>query len=538
MRRMRCLILGIGVGAFLLLGAGCGGGVAGGRPPSDGGPDAGADVAVEAGRAPGVTCPPITAGEKRGLGACCSAAGDCAGGVCWNGFCTKTCAANDACGAVVAPSPLPVGTAMSCATNLLDESFSYCLPGSLQDCTTGSATCPNGEACGLGLSKTATTRNAVAAYGGICLTKLMADAYLPVGSACQPEAGPYACENQGGILGSACFAHRCTRACARSNDCPIGTQCQLPPYSATLGGAVSFLSPAGPGLCLGRFCGQVHGEAGAIFGESAQQGADALCVTGEVCVPTMAVGASGDTQYLSCVPPRPGALAFGATCGLDAAQNLRCADDSLCVARAGTRFCSRLCRVDSDCPSAAFCVDDYASPTLPNGSVARLGMCTPRALLPGVLCQTEKTCAPNEACLPLSPRSNQLICRAAIGVKAVGQVCAAANECRSGECVDRDLRPPTGANRTHCAATCGKNSDCGAGQICLRIVRNNNGTPGDPRDDLIVGMCTTLDAPAAAGGCMTNDNCTGQTNIDEVGGDTCDPVHRTCFTQGSRIGDP
>ncbi|MBC8134141.1 MAG: hypothetical protein H7X95_14260 [Deltaproteobacteria bacterium] len=69
-------------------------------------------------------------------------------------------------------------------------------------------------------------------------------------------------------------------------------------------------------------------------------------------------------------------------------------------------------------------------------------------------------------------------------------------------------------------------------------MRNNNGTPGDPRDDLVVGMCTTLDAPAAGGGCMTNDNCTGQTSIDEIGGDTCDPVHRTCFTQGSRIGDP
>ncbi|MEO8212127.1 MAG: hypothetical protein ABI560_02995 [Myxococcales bacterium] len=519
---------------------GCGGGVPGGRPPGSGS-DGGSDATGEAGRPPGVMCPPISGGEKRGLGACCAAASDCADdvGVCWNGFCTKTCASTSDCGPVVAPSALTVGTAMACAANKLGDPISYCLPGSLQDCTTSTTSCPPGEGCALGLNPDAPAGTAAGsvAYRGLCLAKLKANAYLPAGETCQPEDGPYACENQGGYLGTGCVAHRCTGACASTSDCPLGTQCQSPPYSGKLGGAVSFLAPSGAGLCLGRFCGQVHGEAGMVTGQVGQQGADSLCVAGDVCVPTMAVGATGNTQYLSCIPPRPGALAFGAACSADPAQGLRCADDSLCAERAGTRFCSRLCRLDTDCPTDSFCVEGYPSPALPNGSVARLSMCTPRSLLPGTVCTTEKTCAATEACLPLSPRTNLLICQPAVGTRSVGQACTTPGECRSGECFDRDLRLPTGANRTYCAAACGRNSDCGTGQLCLRVVRNNNATIDNPLDDIVMGVCTTLDAPAMAGACVSNDNCTGQTSVDETGGDTCDQTHGTCFTVGAHIGD-
>jgi hypothetical protein len=520
--------------------AGCGGGVAAGRP-TDGGRDAPTDAVVEAVRPPGTACPAAAAGEKRGLGACCSAAADCAGGVCWNGFCTKMCTTSSDCGPVVAPSPLRVGTAMACAPNQVGDSFRYCLPGSLTDCSTAGATCPAGEGCGLILDPAATAprpAGGASIYRGACLTTLVANDYLPAGSVCQPESGPYACENQGGYLGSGCVAHRCTHACGANNDCPIGMQCQPPPYSATLGGAVSFLSLTGTGICLGRFCGQVHGEAGLALGQATQQGADALCLAGEVCAPTMAVGATGDTQYLSCVPVRPGALPFGAACSRDASQNLRCADDTLCAERAGSRFCSSLCRVDADCPSGAFCVDDYASAPLPNGSVARLGMCTPRASISGTTCGAERDCAAGESCLPASARTNLLVCRLAAGTKSVGQPCAAATECRSGECVDRDLHSPTGSNRTFCGGYCGKNSDCGPTQLCLRVVRNNNATVDEPRDDLVFGFCTPLDAPALTGGCATDDNCTGQINVDETGGDTCDLVRRTCYTRAARIGDP
>lgn len=513
--------------------------MAGGRPLLDAAADITPDR-VEAGRAPGVTCPPVTGGQMRGLGACCVAATDCVGGICWNGFCTKTCLNPGDCGPVVAPSPLPLGTDMACAKNQVGDSFTYCLPGSLAVCGgPGAAPCPAGEACALSLNPAATQAVPASAYAGACMTTLVANAYQPVGSECQPEDGPYACENQGGYLGSGCLAHRCTQACAADANCPIGMQCEPPPYSAKLGGAASFLTLAGTGVCLGRFCGQVHGDAGLAPGQGTQFGSDASCVGGstEVCVPTISVGATGDTQYLSCVPARPRALGFGVACSLDPAQNQRCADDSLCVDRGGSRFCSKLCRADADCPSGAFCIDDYPSPVLPNGSVAHLGMCTPRALIAGTSCRTETTCAATQACLPAGGHSNLLVCRAAVGTKSVGASCAAAAECRSGSCVDRDLRSPSGSNRTYCGGYCGKNSDCGANQICLRVVTNNNMTVDDPRDDTVVGFCTPLDAPSVAGGCMTDANCTGQISIGEIGGDTCDLVHNTCYKKAARIGD-
>src|SRR6185503_9945187 len=103
----------------------------------------------------------------------------------------------------------------------------------------------------------------------------------------------------------------------------------------------------------------VRGQAGLAPGEVTEQGANVLCVTGDVCVPTMAVGATGDTQLLSCVPPRAGALAFGQACSIDRTSTTRCGDDSLCVDRGGSRFCSQLCRVDADCPAGAFCLEEY-----------------------------------------------------------------------------------------------------------------------------------------------------------------------------------
>jgi hypothetical protein len=251
----------------------------------------------------------------------------------------------------------------------------------------------------------------------------------------------------------------------------------------------------------------------------------------------MAVGAAGDTQYLSCLPARSGALGFGTVCSKDPAQNLRCADDTLCAERGGSRFCSKLCRVDADCPDGASCMDDYPAAALPNGSVARLGMCTPRSMIAGTTCATERDCAVGQGCRVAGPRTRLLVCTPSMGTKAVGQTCALDAECRSGECVDRDLRSPTGANRTFCGGFCAKNSDCGPTQLCLRVVRSNNGTGEDPRDDVVVGYCTPLDGPPLSGGCVTNDNCTGQINVDETGGDTCDSVRRTCFTASARIGD-
>src|SRR5262245_53829969 len=100
-----------------ILGAGaCGENAAGG--PGDGGGDGVDDDAPQGDgsgvseRPPGVMCPAAAAGETRGLGACCAQSTECADGTCWNGFCTKSCAADSECGEATAPSPLPVGTVL------------------------------------------------------------------------------------------------------------------------------------------------------------------------------------------------------------------------------------------------------------------------------------------------------------------------------------------------------------------------------------------------------------------------------------------
>ncbi len=500
--------------------------------------DAGGDVAD--GPRMGVMCPAVAAGAKRGLGACCVGAADCAGGVCWNGFCSKTCATTADCGPAEAPSPLPAGTKMSCAANQLGDPFSYCLPGSLAPCANGAA-CPKGEDCALGLSPAATppANASSSAYAGACSTTLIAGHYPPVGTACEPEDGPYACENEGGYLGSGCFAHRCTRACAADVDCPVGTFCSPAPFSPVEGGVASYAPHSGVGICVGRRCGQVHGQAGLATGQVTQQGADAVCPSGEICVPTMAVGAAGDTEYLACIPPRAGALAFGMPCSPDPAANRRCADDSLCVARGGAAFCSTLCRNDADCSAADgyVCMDDFVSASLPNGSVARLGVCAPRASVVGTVCQGEEDCAATETCLPASGRTTLLTCQPAVGTKSVGDACGAGAECRSGECVDRDLHNATGLNRTFCGGFCTKNSACGAEQICLSVVRNTNATTDVPTDDISLGYCTPLAAPAMAGSCKLDSDCAAQINPDETGGDTCDAVALTCYNKAAHIGD-
>jgi hypothetical protein len=432
---------------------------------------------------------------------------------------------------------------MTCAANQVGDPFSYCLPGSQTPCTvTGvgadasaaSGTCPAGEACALGLNPAA-TQPGPGAYAGACMTTLIAGKYMPVGSVCDEGAGPYECANAGGYLGDGCFARRCTRGCRLNSECPVGMACGPPPFSSVEGGAVSAMPPSG--ICLGRFCGEVRSQADLLPGQVTRQGADKLCPTGEICAPTLARGATGDILYLSCVPPLPGARAFGQPCSPDPAAGMRCADDALCVERGGTRFCGMLCRADADCPSGSFCIDDYRSAPLPNGTTALLGLCTPEALVPGKVCTSERDCAGGmqQACKPAGGRTNRMLCQNAVGPKTVGMACAAGTECVSGECFDRDLNPPSGANRTSCTAYCRKNSDCGQEQICYRLVWNSTTTPEDPGDDTVHGYCRPLATPPRQG-CTMDSDCATRTAVDEIGGDACDVALGTCYTRGARIG--
>jgi hypothetical protein len=113
-------------------------------------------------------------------------------------------------------------------------------------------------------------------------------------------------------------------------------------------------------------------------------------------------------------------------------------------------------------------------------------------------------------------------------MKSVGQRCTKTSECRSGQCVDRAFR--VDVNETYCSGPCSKNSDCSADQRCTRVVANNNGTPADPFDDLVVGACETLFAPMPGDGCKKDSDCSGDN------GNTCATKYGLCYTAGAASG--
>jgi hypothetical protein len=289
----------------------------------------------------------------------------------------------------------------------------------------------------------------------------------------------------------------------------------------------------GGGVCPINFCGFLKSVATLGISETAQAGADGLCNRGRICVAT-AVTAAGDAVALTCVSPNAAGLDYGMPCAAGAASATPCKDDSLCTtpASGGAPFCSTLCRLDADCPVDSFCLE-YQVP-LPNQSHALVGKCTPRARIAGTPCAAERDCPAGQGCVRAGDRTALLICKAG-GAKALGAACAAAAECRSGECLDRDFNPPVNppfGNRTYCSGVCAKNSDCGADQRCVDNVLSNNGTLDDPRDDVVVGYCRTLFAPTAAGACAGNQACVDNGR----GGDTCDAAHGLCYKSTAAIG--
>src|SRR5262249_35778832 len=151
----------------------------------------------------------------------------------------------------------------------------------------------------------------------------------------------------------------------------------------------------------------------------------------------------------------------------------------------GMPFCSSLCRSDADCGTGSYCLEyqyPKAPDKLPNGSVVNLGYCTPASKITAKVCTHESECGADEGCISYGGRTALLTCAKVTGTKAVGEACTVGSECRSKECFDREFQLPATGKRTFCTAHCGKNSDCGADQLCARIVLNNNGTPADPRD--------------------------------------------------------
>jgi hypothetical protein len=309
-------------------------------------------------------------------------------------------------------------------------------------------------------------------------------------------------------------------------DMPVETIQKLPPPDANCP-----TDAQGPlGQCPVVFCGMPKSVAALASGETAQLGSDRICTPGYVCVPD-APTAAGNALVLRCVQTLAPSSAFGAACTKsDAGTATGCANDALCVEAAvapGQPFCSALCASDADCPTDGYCLESNSA-TLPNGSYVNLGYCTPKSKIAGTICVRESDCPADQGCVSYGARTHLLTCQKTGGSKSTGDKCTKSTECRSAQCYDRDFHAD--ANRSFCAAICGKSSDCGADQRCARIVLNNNGTPSDPRDDLVVGICQTLFVPVANAGCQSNADCTAN------GADTCSTKYGLCFKAGAPSG--
>jgi hypothetical protein len=326
-------------------------------------------------------------------------------------------------------------------------------------------------------------------------------------------------------LGAAAGCHG-SAAGGRPTDAAVDVGVEVMPKLPPPDANCSTDGPGGNG-CPINLCGAPKSVAALAMGETAQLGADAICTPGYVCVPDGAT-AKGDALQLRCVQPIASAAAFGAACTKGAGTASRCGNDALCIeATAGMPFCSSLCRADADCPANAYCLE-YPSATLPNGSHVNLGYCTPKAQIKGTACVRESDCPADQGCIGAGARTHLMICQTTGGTKSTGDKCTKSTECRSGQCYDREFHAD--ANRSFCSAVCGKSSDCGADQRCARIVLNNNGTPADPRDDLVVGICQSLFVPVAASGCQTNADCT------KNGADTCSKTYGLCYKAGAPSG--
>lgn len=313
-------------------------------------------------------------------------------------------------------------------------------------------------------------------------------------------------------------------------DAGTDTTIKLPSPDASCVGTTDAGAP-----CPADSCGGVLKSLAALkTGEVAESGPANPCPAGKVCV-AVAPTATGDGLYLSCVVAHAGAAAFGMPCTRDGAAATRCADDSLCLEAAGGAFCGSLCRIDSDCPADAFCLE-YKTAPLPNLSYALVGQCTPRAkvaaLSTSTLCRAEADCQAGQGCRMLGPRTTLQTCVPG-GPKSLGAPCASGTECRSGECLDEAFRFASAASRAACAGVCWKNSDCGASQRCVRQPLADNATTTNPLDDVVVGMCRTLLTADPDDACADDQACK-----DRKAGDSCDPVTGLCFTRTAPIGAP
>lgn len=121
-----------------------------------------------------------------------------------------------------------------------------------------------------------------------------------------------------------------------------------------------------------------------------------------------------------------------------------------------------------------------------------------------------------------------LVCACSEGLRADGQPCASAFDCRSGQCLTRP------AGDRVCALRCVTSSDCASGELCGRFDfrgRDDGGLPAGPSVDIVRACRAPLNARCAAG-CAPGDVCTGDGGVcarpcassADCGGRSCIPL--------------
>ena len=244
----------------------------------------------------------------------------------------------------------------------------------------------------------------------------------------------------------------------------------------------------GGGQCPINFCGQA--KVGLPQNQFPQSGADSLCGV-RICKvgPELVDGGRVPAGLCRCERRRAGVRR-----GLLAGSRRRgCAarDDSLCITAPDfpqSPFCSRDVPQRHRLPDGTRAASNARPAALADGRRPVIGMCVPESKIAGTACAARgRLRRPGRAASSTAARTSLRICRAG-GTKSLGTACAAAGECRSGECFDRDFHVSGGQNRAYCSGACSVNSDCGPDQRCVRLVVGNNGSGADPLDDLVVGL--------------------------------------------------
>jgi len=511
----------------------------------------------------------VSCSPECNLGQACTAATDCASGVCTGGFCavpacSPNCVNGTDCGgstdcaskfcnngtcaaATCAPScndGQPCGAATDCASGICTAGACVapaCKPncaagavcGANGDCTSG--TCTNGRCKGTSTFTCSPTCNLGQACGaasdcgsGVCTA----------GFCVAPACGPTCADGAHCGANADCGSQRCVNGtCGPSEcapDCVLGQPC---------GGNTDCGSgKCTAGLCVASACSPSCGT-GAACGANGDC-TSALCVNGKCkpaaagCGPTCADGAAcvsnGDCGSGLCsgsVCQAPGCsptCTIGNNCGANAdCSSLNCVNGT-CASPACAPSCADgvHCGTNTDCGSnvcsaAGLCQPPACGPSCPNGAY-----CGANADCATSLCSSNH-CKPNSC----APNCND------------GITCGASTDCGSQNCVAGVCTAPTCSPTCGTSAACGANGDCASGNCLNGRCKGTStfacspdcadGAACGANTDCGSGTCTAgaCVAPACGPACPIGNNCgsnsdcgSGVCNNGKCKSPTCSPT--------------